>query len=449
VAGAVISRAVTHFFRRGGFALLVSVVLAVYGLEAHARREAIVTPANQGDQAAYLAYAKQMHDSGYTVVGRRNRMPVFPFLLSLNYRPGLSETQFLTRAQSFSIDLSILILLLLFLIFRRFFPPFYALALLVMAAFSVFVYRSGIVQTEVLFYFLSFCSFLLLVRMLIAPRWWLAILGGAATGIAHLTKASVLPALGLWAVVFLAQSSWEYRAQPDTRLREALRRFGLLLLVIGTFGAVIFPYIRTSKQIFGHYFYNVNSTFYMWCDSWPEAVAFTKAYDNSRGGRDFPRDLVPSPGKYWREHSAAQIAYRLGHGSKTLATRSAKATGYYKFALLFVLTAAALALGRRQLARRLIAEKPFAAIFCFLFFFSYVLLYAWYDAIVSDSRFILSLFLPFVFVASTLVLGLGKDRTFAIAGRRISFMELFAGCLISLALIDVVYNALRICRLMT
>ena len=127
----------TRFFRQGGFiVVIVLAILSVYGLEAQARREVIVTPANQGDQAAYLAYAKQMHDSGYTVVGRRNRMPVFPFLLSLIYRPGLSETQFLTRAQSFNINLSILILLLLFLIFRKSFRPFYALALLVMTAFG-------------------------------------------------------------------------------------------------------------------------------------------------------------------------------------------------------------------------------------------------------------------------------------------------------------------------
>ncbi|HCP92384.1 MAG TPA: hypothetical protein DIT76_10150, partial [Spartobacteria bacterium] len=190
----------TQFFRRGGFiVVLVLAILGVYGLEAQARREVILTPASQDDQSAYLNYAQQMHDSSYAVIGRRNRMPVFPFLLSLIYRPGLSETQFLTRAQSFNINLSIVILLLLFLIFRKFFPTLYAIALLVMTAFGVFLYRAGLVQTEVLFYFLSFCSFLLLVRMLTAPRWWLAILGGAAIGVAHLTKASVLPALGLWA----------------------------------------------------------------------------------------------------------------------------------------------------------------------------------------------------------------------------------------------------------
>ncbi len=428
---------------------MVLAILGVYGWEAHARREVIVTSANQSDQAAYLAYAQQMHDSAYTVIGRRNRMPVFPFLLSLIYRPGLSETQFLTRAQSFNINLSILVLLLLFLIFRKFFPTFYALALLAVTAFGVFIYRSGLVQTEVLFYFISFCSFLLLVRMLIAPRWWLAILGGAVTGIAHLTKASVLPALGLWIVVFLGQILWNYHAGRGRCLSETLRRAGLLLLVVGTFSVVIFPYIRTSKQIYGHYFYNVASTFCMWTDSWPEALALIKRYDSSRGGRDFPPDQVPSPAKYWREHSAGQIAYRLGHGLKTLATRSAKATGYYKFVLLFVLTAAGIAWRQRQRARRLIAENLFAAIFCFLFFFCYLLLFAWYDAIVTDSRFILSLFLPFVFVASIFLLGLGKDRPVAIRGRQFSFIDLFAGCLVCLALTDVAYNALRICRLMS
>src|SRR5207245_7327365 len=135
-------------------------------------------------------------------------------------------------------------------------------------------------------------------------------------------------------------------------------------------------------------------------------------------------------------------------GLKTLATRSAKATGYYKFVLLFILTAAVLAPRQRQLACRLIAENPFAAIFCFLFFFSYVLLYAWYDAIVSDSRFILSLFLPFVFVASTLVLGRGKDPPFPLAGRRIPFAEWFAACLTALAVPDIAHNALPLRRLL-
>ena len=60
---------------------------------------------------------------------------------------------------------------------------------------------------------------------------------------------------------------------------------GMLLLVVATFLAVVFPYIQTSKRIYGQYFYNMNSTFVMWCDSRPEA--------------GLPRSL--SPRGRWRE----------------------------------------------------------------------------------------------------------------------------------------------------
>ena len=113
----------------------------------------MASPATQGDQAAYLAYAKQIYDGHYTFAGDRNRMPVFPFLLSLLYRPGMSEKEFLTRAQVFNVNLSIVLLLLLWLILRKSFPTLHALALLIITAFGVFLYRAVMVQAEVLFYF--------------------------------------------------------------------------------------------------------------------------------------------------------------------------------------------------------------------------------------------------------------------------------------------------------
>jgi hypothetical protein len=300
-----------------------------------------------------------MHDSGYAVVGDRNRSPVSPFLL---YHPGLSETQFLRRAQAFNVDLSIVLLLLLFLIFRKFFPALYAAALLAATAFGVFLYRATNAQTEVLFYFVSFCAFLLLLRMLIAPRWWLAVLCGVAMGVAHLTKASLLPALGLWVVVFVAQSFWSYRVRRDSHSRSPWHRLGLLL-VLGTFVAVIFPYVRHSKQIYGQYFDNVNSTFVMWCDSSSEAWKFLDAYGDKDKWRGLPPDQIPSLAKYWREHSASQIAHRLTHGLGDLSTQNAMAIGYYKFVILFVLTAGVLWARQPERAHRLLAEKPFAAAF--------------------------------------------------------------------------------------
>ena len=411
---------------------------------AHARREMDPTALSRGDQAAYLAYARQMYDTHYAVAGDRNRMPVFPFLLSLVYEPGMSEAEFLARAQSFNIDLSILLLGLFFLVVRRFFANFYSVALLVLAAFGVFVYRAATVEVEPLYYFLGFFAFILLLRMLTAPGWWLAVLAGAATALAYLTKASILPTIAIWSVVFAAQAVWEGRSRG--RRREIAWRFGHLLLVLGTFATLVFPYERTSKRLYGHYFFNVNSAYYMWCDSWPEALAFTKAY---RDNPDFPPDKRPSPAKYWREHSAAQITGRFLHGLKTFATRSAKLVGYYKFVLFFALSGTVLSARKRPLAGGLIKRELFGASFCFAFFCCYILLYAWYDVVVTDSRFLLSLFLPFLFVASKFVLALGEDRSFTIMRRRLSFTDLVAASLIWLALIDVGYNVLRIGRLIS
>jgi hypothetical protein len=38
---------------------------------------------------------------------------------------------------------------------------------------------------------------------------------------------------------------------------------------------------------------------------------------------------------------------------------------------------------------------------------------------------------------------MGRDRVVAIAGRRLPFLQFFAGTLLALALIDVFYNGLR------
>lgn len=420
--------------RRRTVALLLLLILTIYGFEAHARRREKSTPGTLGDQSAYLAYARHMYESNYTVVEDRNRMPVYPFLLSLIYRPGMTEAEFLVRAQIFTVNLSILLLLLLFFIFRRFFPPLHALALLAATAFGVFLYRVDKAQVEVLFYFVSFCAFVLLLRMFVRPSWWLAFLAGAITGLAHLTKASILPALGIWAFAFFACILWAFRAEP-------WRRLGMLAVVIAAFLAIVFPYIRTSKQIYGSYFYNVNSTFVMWTDSSTEGFEFLKAHGIRDEWRALPPEQLPSPRKYWRQHSSGQIAQRIVHGSLDLLTQNALVIGYYKFAVALLFAGLLLAARRFARVREIITANPGAAAFCVLFFAAYFLLYAWYDTIINDVRFVLSIFLPFVFAASVFVLRLGRDRIVSLAGRKVLFEEFFPALFLSLAVIDVVHNA--------
>ena len=429
----------TAFLRRRGVALVLLLILTIYGFEAHARRREKSAPAILGDQDAYLGYARHLYESNYTVTEDRNRMPVYPFLLSLIYRPGLTDSEFLVRAQAFTVNLSIVLLLLLFFIFRRFFRPLYSLALVAATAFGVFLYRVERAQVEPLFYFVSFCAFVLLVQIFTRPRWWLAILAGAITGLAHLTKASVLPALGIWAAVFAAQIFFSFRS-------AAWRRLGMLALVIGAFFAVIFPYIQTSKRIYDAWFYNVNSTFVIWCDSSTEAFEFLSAHGDKDQWREVPPDERPSARKYWREHSVGQIVRRIWRGSLDLATQNARAIGYYKFVVVLLIAGLVIAVRQGARAREIVAGNPAAAVFCVLFFAAYFVLYAWYDAIVNDTRFVLSIFLPFAFAASVFVLRLGRERTIRFWRWQFTFERFAAALLLSLSAIDVFYNAPAVFR---
>jgi len=431
-----------NIFSRFGVLLGVLVILTIYGAEAHGRHQRLATPASTGDQGAYLAYARQMFETNYGVIGDRNRMPVFPFLLSLIYEPGASETQFLNRAQLFNINLSIALLVLLFLIIRKYLPALPALALLCATAFGVFLYRAVNAQCEVLYYIVSFSAFVLLLRMLIAPRWWLALLCGATVGLAHLTKASILPALGIWIGVFVVQILWSFRSAREPVPNRTWRMLAMLALVIATFLAVVFPYIRTSARIYGQLFYNVNSNFVMWCDSSSEGWEFLKKHGTQDEWRGLPPDEVPSPAKYWREHSLRQIAARLINGLRDLIKLKVQAIGYYKFVVLFAFAGCVLWIQNRSRVHASLAEKPFATAFCFLFLLAYILLYAWYGAILKDTRFVLSIFLPYMFVASLFVLKVGSESTLSFAGRRLPVPQFLAGLTICFSLIDAVYNGI-------
>jgi hypothetical protein len=306
----------------------------------------------------------------------------------------------------------------------------------------VFLYRAVIAQPEILLYTLGFGVFLLFARLLIAPRWWLAVLAGATMGMAHLTKASLLPALGLWVVLFIVQSFWK-TADRSAGAVGLAQRLIVLLLVVATFFAVTYSYLRTSKEMYGQYFYNVNSSFVIWCDSWPEALGWLQIHLDREKWRALPADQIPSAAKYWREHSVSDIAHRLTRGLRRLATQRAMGIGYYKFIIVLMLSASAVWAWYPRRVRKLIAANPFGAAFAFLFCALFIILFAWFDVITSDTRFILTIFLPVVFVASTFVLALGGERMVFVMGRRLSFVHLLSGVLLSLCLVDVVHNAWR------
>ena len=62
-------------------------------------------------------------------------------------------------------------------------------------------------------------------------------------------------------------------------------------------------YVNYNKQIF----YNVNSTFYVWYDTWEEVENGTKLCGDRVGWPKMPEEEIPSFSKYIESHSIKKL----------------------------------------------------------------------------------------------------------------------------------------------
>ena len=363
------------------------------------------------DQGSYLEYAVNMRETGYAYIGGRNQMPLYPFLQSLAYDPSATLDEIFRRGKALNIALSVLLLGALFLVWRRRFPLLQATALLLVTAFTVFLFRAAYVQVELLYYVLAFGSFLFLCRMLEAPSWRLALLAGVWLGLTHLAKASLLPGLGLFVLVSLLRAGWaalqtarRERASGPSGLRALGRELGQVGVVVLVFLVTISPYLLTSKRVFGHAFYNVNSTFYMWYDSWADAMHGTIPHGDRIGWpSSLPADQLPSPAKYLREHTGRDIVKRFQDGSRFLFGSAVRTYGYWKYVVFYgAVLIVVLAMNWRWTIG-MVQRHFFVVLFALGYIVGYVLLYAWYVPIARGNRLVLALFLPFMFAVGSIL----------------------------------------------
>lgn len=383
--------------------MLVIVVLSLYLYGVRQQFLYVNTDPSRTDQSAYMQVAEQLKTSNYTALTDRNQMPVYLFLLSLLYEPGLSDDTFFARGKLLNVGLSLLILPILFLIFRRYLPLFTAVNLILIHTFTLYMFKAPFVQTELLFYLLSFVTYLLMCHLLWQPEsrnvWRTAVFTGIILGVAHLTKASVLPGLMLFVGTAILRALWGWvRKRPWQRPSPQFwQQLAIPALVVLFFLLTIWPYIQNSKERFGHYFYNVNSTFYIWYNHWDEAEAGTKAYGDRVGWPTLPAEEIPSAAKYLAEHTPGQIFSRFFDGLLVIFITTTNGYGYITYFALLFGTVLTLVLVNRQRTWAILKQFPFVSLFVASFFGSYLLLYAWYWPISSGNRFVLALFSPAMF----------------------------------------------------
>ncbi|NJO75788.1 MAG: hypothetical protein HC833_19720 [Leptolyngbyaceae cyanobacterium RM1_406_9] len=204
-----------------------------------------------------------------------------------------------------------------------------------------------------------------------------------------------------------------------------MQRILSLALVISCFLITLYPYISTSKRVFGHYFYNVNSTFYIWYDSWEEAEQGTRSYGDGKGWPEMPPEQIPSLEKYLREHTASEIFERFYDGLDKVIAVAKKSYGYFKYLVIYLAIALLTTLANLRNIK-VTKSQLFLLLFYFSYFIAYTLLYAWYTPIASGNRFTLALFLPLMFCLTAVINTTTSERPqVRLASKQFSWRYLF------------------------
>lgn len=404
---------------------IVVIALAIFytwGATHHATT--VNTARARADQSGYLWDAvgihMMRHGSPDGLIGERNRMPVYPWLLSWLYDPAMSPDEFFEVAKVWNIRASLVLLALLIVVVRRYLPPLETTAFGLSVAFGYFVFKAGYAQVELLFYVLFFLTVLACWRLLYATTWRaglsLAATAGVLLAVAQLTKASMLPLVGVIALALVVRAAVAVGRSGE--LSRAGRHAAEAAVLVLCFLVVLFPYIANSKRVFGHWFYNVNSTFYVWYDDWPAASVGTYKDGDGKGWPTTPPDQIPSAGKYVREHTAGQIAGRFWKGFAEMFTVSYVRLWYFKVVAMYVLFAAALLVAGRHHVAALVRAEPAVFVFLGLYAVTYTAAVSFYQPISGTTlRMLLAHVAPFLFAVSRLSLAPGlRDLRWQVGG---------------------------------
>jgi hypothetical protein len=142
--------------------MTVGLIVAIAGLYWHGAMVQLVhvnTNMQSTDQYAYMYYARDIYESHHSFVsigGGGDRMPLYPLLQSLFYRPNMTDELFFFRGKQLNLVLSVSLLACLALIIRKYLSELQSLNLMLITAFTVFIFKAGYFQLSYFFTFLIF-----------------------------------------------------------------------------------------------------------------------------------------------------------------------------------------------------------------------------------------------------------------------------------------------------
>ena len=308
--------AVAPGHRAAGAALTAAFVLICLAAYLHIAQTQSIKNRDMrwSDQSSYMDEATKAYETRFTYTSNRNRMPLYPFLQALFYSPDLSPEAFFQQGKRLNVVLSLFCIALLSYVFFSRFSRLYAGYAMLLIALVVFAFKSPFFQTELLFYTLFGLTFILSIDTIKAPNKYKTVALGAMFALCQYTKASAMPGLVIFAASYgVLVLTKLYKREVNAHCARNILFSAVMPVFV--FLLLLSPYLLESNEKYGTYFYNVNTTFYIWYDSWEEAKAGTNQAGDTIGWPDLPDDEIPSLSKYLEEHTAQDIVNRFVNGA--------------------------------------------------------------------------------------------------------------------------------------
>jgi hypothetical protein len=177
-------------------------------------------------------------------------------------------------------------------------------------------------------------------------------------------------------------------------------------LVIGVcFVGVMYPYIINSKRVFGSYFYHGTTSILTWYDAVGESLVAVLPHLQPDGRIGVPREQLASAGKYWRTHTVAQIAGRLRDGFTDIVVRSYTTHWHFKYVLLYLAFAAAVAAANRRAFVELLQRDAALVVFLIAYAAAFLTFTAFFSIVsgTGTTRFVLTHVAPLLYLLSRLL----------------------------------------------
>jgi hypothetical protein len=228
-----------------------------------------------------------------------------------------------------------------------------------------------------------------------------------------------------------------------------IKPLSIIIIFFIAFLLVLYPYISNSKKTLGSYFYNVNSTFYIWYDSWDEVIKGIRTHGDRFGRPQLAPNKIPSLSKYLHEHTNKDILKRIAKGFYKINQTAFYSYGYYKYFCIYLSICLFIVLKYyRRLFNFIRTNSDYLILFYFLsYFLGYYLLYAFYTPIASGPRLVLAQFLPAMFTMLYFLSKVNEELTSELKTNgiiTIKNVHIIVNCLLMIEIIfDMPFKILR------